>query len=61
MSTSEEALVSEMRDVKRLLILQLLENGTPQGRIASMLDISPATMSRMLPKGLAKSIKGGES
>lgn len=60
MSKSEETLLSEMRDVKRLLILQLLENGTPQNRIASMLDISPATMSRMLPKGLAKSIKSGE-
>ncbi len=60
MSRSDDALLSEMRDVKRLLILQLLENGTPQSRIASMLDISPATMSRMLPKGLAKSIKGGD-
>ena len=60
MSGSDEDLLSEMRDIKRLLILQLLESGTPQSRIASILDISPATMSRMLPKGLAKSIKGGE-
>lgn len=60
MSKTEETLLSEMRDVKRLLILQLLENGTPQGRIASMLEISPATMSRMLPKGLSKSIKSGD-
>ena len=60
MSKSEETLLSEMRDVKRLLILQLLESGTPQGRIATMLEISPATMSRMLPKGLTKSIKGGD-
>ncbi len=60
MSRSDDALLSEIRDVKRLLILQLLESGTSQSRIASMLDISPATMSRMLPKGLAKSIKSGE-
>ena len=55
-----DELVTEMRDIKRLLILQLLEHGTPQGRIAQMLEISAATMSRMLPKGLAKSIKGGD-
>jgi hypothetical protein len=60
MSVGSEDLAAEMRDIKRLLILQLMENGTPQGRIASVLGISPATMSRMLPKGLSKSIKGGE-
>jgi predicted transcriptional regulator len=53
-------LIAEMRDIKRLLILQLLEAGTPQGRIAAILEISPATMSRMLPKGLSKSIKSGD-
>ncbi|WFL76830.1 helix-turn-helix domain containing protein [Altererythrobacter arenosus] len=60
MSKSEDALLSEMRDMKRLLILQLLEGGTPQNRIASMLEISPATMSRLLPKGLSKSMKSGD-
>ncbi len=60
MDKANETLLGEMRDVKRLLILQLLENGTPQGRIASMLEISPATMSRMLPKGLSKNIKSGD-
>lgn len=48
-------------DIKRLLILKLLEDGTPQSRIASMLEISPATMSRMMPKGLSKSIRGTDS
>lgn len=51
---------SELRDIKRLLILQLLERGTPQSRIAAMLEISPATMSRMLPKGLTKSLRSAE-
>lgn len=60
MTDKEDELVSLLRDVKRLIVLQLLENGTPQGRIASMLEISPATMSRMLPKGLSKSIKSGD-
>lgn len=56
MKDKDDELVSLMRDVKRLLILQLLQNGTPQGRIAAMLEVSPATMSRMMPKGLSKSI-----
>lgn len=56
MKDKDDELVSLMRDVKRLLILQLLQNGTPQSRIAAMLEISPATMSRMMPKGLSKSI-----
>jgi len=60
MKSGDDELLAEMRDIKRLLILQLMEGGTPQGRIASMLGISPATMSRMLPKGLSKSIKSGE-
>ncbi|MGI9377907.1 MAG: hypothetical protein ACR2PC_17735 [Tsuneonella suprasediminis] len=56
MKEKEDELVGLMRDLKRLLILQLLQNGTPQARIAAMLEISPATMSRMMPKGLSKSI-----
>ena len=60
MKSGDDELLAEMRDVKRLLVLQLMESGTPQGRIASMLGVSPATMSRMLPKGLSKSIKEGE-
>ena len=56
MRDKDDELVGLMRDVKRLLILQLLQNGTPQRRIAAMLEISPATMSRMMPKGLTKSI-----
>ena len=60
MKEAENELFAEMRDIKRLLILQLMEGGTPQGRIASMLGVSAATMSRMLPKGLSKSIKSGD-
>jgi predicted transcriptional regulator len=48
-----EALIDEMKSIKMLLILQLLGMGMKQRQIALMLDISNATMSRLLPKGLA--------
>jgi DNA-binding transcriptional regulator LsrR (DeoR family) len=48
-----KALIKEMRDVKMLLILQMLDAGVRQRQIATALGISEATMSRMLPKGLA--------
>jgi predicted transcriptional regulator len=47
------ALLDEMKSVKMLLILQLLGMGMKQKQIALMLGISDATMSRLLPKGLA--------
>lgn len=49
-----QALIKEMRDVKMLLILQMLNSGVRQRQIATALGISEATMSRMLPKGLSK-------
>lgn len=60
MKNLDNELISEMRDIKKLLILQLLEGGTPQGRIATILEVSAPTMSRMLPKGLSRSIKSGD-
>lgn len=47
-----KALIKEMRDVKMLLVLQMLNSGVRQRQIATALGISEATMSRMLPKGL---------
>lgn len=58
MSEPYAELIAEMKAVKMLLILQLLKSGATQSQIATMLGVSDATMSRMLPKGLAKSIKG---
>jgi DNA-binding transcriptional regulator LsrR (DeoR family) len=56
----KDDLLDELRAVKMLLILQLLRQGVRQGQIAGMLSISEATMSRMLPKGIAKTVsKGG--
>lgn len=51
-----DTLLQEMRDVKMLLILQLLNAGVKQKQIALMLGVSDATMSRMLPKGVAKGL-----
>lgn len=49
-------IATELRSVKMMLILQLLRSGVKQSQIAAMLGISEATMSRMLPKGIAKSV-----
>lgn len=49
-------LVEEIHDVKMLLILQLIGQGFKQGQIATMLGVSEATMSRMMPKGLSKAL-----
>ena len=49
-----DALVEEMRSIKKLLILQHLKMGYKQTHLAATLGVSDATMSRMLPKGLPK-------
>jgi DNA-binding transcriptional regulator LsrR (DeoR family) len=60
MSKETDDLLGEIRAVKMLMILQLLRQGVKQGQIATMLGVSEATMSRMLPKGIAKNVsKGG--
>ena len=43
-----------MQSVKKLMMLQLLAVGYKQKQIAAALGISEATLSRMLPKGIAK-------
>ena len=60
MGSREDPVAAELRDIKRLLILQLLEGGSTQSRIASILEISPATMSRMMPKGFSKTLRKAE-
>lgn len=46
-----DELIAEMRSIKKLLILQLMRADASQKQIAAMLEISEATMSRMIPKG----------
>lgn len=45
----------ELRDIKMLMILQLLNSGVKQRQIAAALGVSEATVSRLLPKGLSVS------
>jgi len=52
-----KTLVQETHWVRKLLMLQALAAGYKHKHIASALGVSPATMSRMMPKGLP-TIKG---
>jgi predicted transcriptional regulator len=62
MANEGEDLAADIRAIKMLMILQLLRSGVRQSQVAAMLGISDATMSRMLPKGITKSLtKGGAS
>jgi DNA-binding transcriptional regulator LsrR (DeoR family) len=56
MAKEADDLLGELRALKMLMILQLLRQGVKQGQIAAMLGISEPTMSRMLPKGISKSV-----
>jgi DNA-binding transcriptional regulator LsrR (DeoR family) len=53
---TDSSLAADLRDVKTLLVLQALASGCQQKHIAAALGVSEATMSRMLPKGVAKEI-----
>jgi DNA-binding transcriptional regulator LsrR (DeoR family) len=59
--TTEE--LKELSGIKKLLMLQLLAIGYKQKDLAAVLGVSEATLSGMLPKGIAKgfgSKKGAE-
>lgn len=58
---SAEALVEEVKVVKKLLVLQLLAMGYKQKHIAAALGVSEATLSRMLPKGISKDLPKKET
>jgi DNA-binding NarL/FixJ family response regulator len=47
-----KTLIQETQWVRKLLVLQVLASGYKQKHIAAALGVSPATMSRMIPKGL---------
>jgi DNA-binding NarL/FixJ family response regulator len=47
-----KTLVQETQWVRKLPMLQALASGYKQKHIAAALGVSPATMSRMMPKGL---------
>jgi DNA-binding transcriptional regulator LsrR (DeoR family) len=54
MTKETDDFLGELRALKMLMILQLLRQGAKQGQIAAMLGVSERTISRMLPKGIAK-------
>lgn len=45
----DDPIQAELDSIKRLLILLLLKAGTPQGEIATALDVDPSAVSRMFP------------
>jgi len=53
-SLESSALVKELEDIKRLLILGLLRTGASQEDIAAALNMSQPSVSRMFSKGLKK-------
>ena len=51
-----DILIAEVQSLKKLLMLQLLGSGYKQKQLAAVLGISEPTLSRMLPKGIAKEL-----
>lgn len=49
---ADDDVCKELREIKMLMILQLLNAGTKQRQIALALGVSEATVSRLLPKGM---------
>lgn len=50
----------ELRDIKMLLVLQLVNAEVKQRTIAQFLGVSEATISRMVPAGASKRKRGGK-
>ena len=49
MANADDSIVSELKDVKRLLVLLLLKLGASQGEIAKALGVTQPSVSRMIP------------
>lgn len=61
MNEDMKTLLQEMEWVRKLLMFQTLAAGYKQTDLAAALGVSNATMSRMMPKGLAKKIATGRA
>jgi predicted transcriptional regulator len=53
-------MLSELKSIKMLMVLQLVEAGVKQSTIAQYLGVSDATISRMMPRK-QKSAKVGRN
>ena len=51
---SDDPVVQELIDIKRLLIFQLMASGVQQAAIARALQVDAATVSRLVPASLAR-------
>jgi hypothetical protein len=51
---SDDPVVQELIDIKRLLIFQLMVAGVQQAQIAAALQVDAGTVSRLVPASLAK-------
>lgn len=58
-SSENESIVSELRSIKMLLVLQLLNQGFKQRQLAAVLGVSEATMSRMISRDKPQAKKPG--
>lgn len=56
-----DALVSELRDIKKLLVLSLLLSGANQRQIAGALGIDRSVVSRMFKGGTSKVTKDSKA
>ena len=54
MPSTEERLVTEIEAMKKLLVLLLVKLGASGQEIAGTLGVSPASVSRMTPKGVER-------
>jgi len=48
-SPPEEKVLKELQDIKKLLILRLLDSGFQAGTLAGLLEMDPGDFSRMFP------------
>lgn len=46
--TPEATVLKELQDIKRLLVLALIENDVSQDKIANALDVNQSTVSRLI-------------
>ncbi len=56
-NSGDDPVLRELIAIKQLLIVALLRDGVQQSHIARALGVSDATISRLFPKDLIKTIK----
>ncbi len=48
-SLSDEKILKELQDIKKLVVLRLLDSGFQAGTLAELLEMDPGAFSRMFP------------